>query len=162
MVHVLRKSRYNDQRHMHDDKCEKAEHGEEVNRAGRLPSAEDSRVPRNEGGGQPISGAPGVIPEIEFINENLDQEETVALAAVADAVQMSYSHFSRAFKQSMGVTAIDYMIEQRIARTKKLLSETDLPIADIALRVGFASQSHFTTTFRRLVWTTPKAFRDSL
>ncbi|HXQ73911.1 MAG TPA: AraC family transcriptional regulator [Pyrinomonadaceae bacterium] len=99
---------------------------------------------------------------IEFINENLDNEETVALTAIADVVQMSYSHFSRAFKQSMGVTPNGYMTEQRIERAKKLLSETDLPIADIALRTGFASQSHFTTTFRRLVWTTPKGFRDTL
>jgi len=99
---------------------------------------------------------------IEFIKENLDNEETVALAMIADVVQMSYSHFSRAFKQSMGVTPNGYMTEQRIERAKKLLSETDLPIADIALRTGFASQSHFTTTFRRLVWTTPKGFRDTL
>jgi AraC family transcriptional regulator len=99
---------------------------------------------------------------IEFINENLDEEQTVALATVADAVQMSYFHFSRAFKQSMGVSPNVYMIEQRIERAKKLLSETDLPIAEISLRVGFASQSHFTTTFRRLAWTTPKAFREML
>jgi len=99
---------------------------------------------------------------IEFINSNLDEEEeAVALAAVADEVQMSYSHFSRAFKQSMGVSPNVYMTEQRIARAKKLLSETDLRIADIALRTGFASQSHFTSTFRKLVWTTPKAFRDT-
>lgn len=99
---------------------------------------------------------------IEFINDNLDKEQTVALAAVAEAVQMSYFHFSRAFKQSMGVSPNVYMIEQRIERAKKLLSETDLPIAEIALRAGFASQSHFTTTFRRLAWTTPKAFREML
>jgi AraC family transcriptional regulator len=96
---------------------------------------------------------------IEFINENLDQEQTVALAAVAEVAQMSYFHFSRAFKQSTGVSPNVYMTERRIERAKKLLSETDLPIADIALRTGFASQSHFTTTFRKLVWTTPKAFR---
>jgi AraC family transcriptional regulator len=99
---------------------------------------------------------------IEFINENLDQEQTIALPAVAQAVQMSYFHFSRAFKQSTGVSPNVYMTEQRIERAKKLLSETDLPLADIALRIGFASQSHFTTTFRKLVWTTPKAFRERL
>ncbi len=97
---------------------------------------------------------------IEFITANLDKEQTVALAAVAQEVQMSYFHFSRAFKQSTGVSPNVYMIEQRIERAKKLLSETDLPIADIAMRAGFASQSHFTTTFRRLAWTTPKTFRE--
>ena len=58
---------------------------------------------------------------IEFIKENLDNEETVALAVIADVVQMSYSHFSRAFKQSMGVTPNSYMTERRIERAKKLL-----------------------------------------
>ena len=97
---------------------------------------------------------------IEFMNENLDQEQTVALAAVAQAVQMSYFHFSRAFKQSTGVSPNVYLTEKRIERAKKLLKETDVPLADIALRTGFASQSHFTTTFCKLAWTTPKAFRE--
>ena len=78
------------------------------------------------------------------------------MTAIAALVQISYSNFSRAFKQSMGVTPNGYMTELRIEGAKKLLSETDLPIADIALRTGFASQSHFTTTFRRLACTTPK------
>ena len=105
--------------------------------------------------------APGKLRKaIEFINANLDKEQTVALAAVAEEVHVSYFHFSRAFKQSTGVSPNVYMIEQRIDRAKKLLTETDLPIAEIALRVGFASQSHFTTTFRRLAWATPKSFRE--
>lgn len=99
---------------------------------------------------------------VDFINENLDKEQTVALSAVAQEVQMSYFHFSRVFKQSTGVSPNAYMTEQRIDRAKKLLTGTDLPIAEIALRTGFASQSHFTTTFRKLVWTTPKAFREGL
>src|SRR5258705_1319673 len=98
---------------------------------------------------------------IEFINNNLDEEQAVGLAAGADEVQMSYSHFARAFKQSMGVSPNVYMTEKRIERAKQFLSEKDLRIADIALRTGFASQSHFTSTFRKLVWTTPKAFRDT-
>src|SRR5262245_12055108 len=53
---------------------------------------------------------------IEFINENLDKEQTVASTAVADAVHMSYFHFSRAFKQSTGVTPNVYITEQRIDR----------------------------------------------
>jgi AraC family transcriptional regulator len=105
--------------------------------------------------------APGKLRKaMEFINANLDKEQTVALAAVAEEVHVSYFHFSRAFKQSTGVSPNVYMIEQRIDRAKKLLTETDLPIAEIALRVGFASQSHFTTTFRRLAWATPKSFRE--
>jgi len=51
---------------------------------------------------------------IEFINNNLDEEQDIGLAEVADEVQMSYSHFSRAFKQSMGVSPNVYMTEQRI------------------------------------------------
>jgi AraC family transcriptional regulator len=99
---------------------------------------------------------------IEFINENLDKGQTVTLAAVAEAVQMSYFHFSRAFKKSMGVGPKIYMIRQQVDRAKRLLSETDLSIAEIALRVGFVSQSHFTNTFRRLAWTSPMRFRGTL
>ena len=65
------------------------------------------------------------------------------------------------FTHQSGVSPNVYMTEQRIAKAKKLLSETDLRIADIALLSGFASQSHFSSTFRKLVWTTPKVFRDS-
>jgi AraC family transcriptional regulator len=50
---------------------------------------------------------------------------------------MSRYHFSRAFKQSMGLSPIHYIVQQRIERAKKLLAETALPIADIALRAGF-------------------------
>ena len=97
---------------------------------------------------------------VEFMNECLEREVEVSLAAVAEAVGMSYFHFSRAFKQSTGVSPNNYLVERRIERAKKLLAETDNPVVEIALRVGFASQSHFTTTFRKLVGTTPKAYRE--
>jgi len=101
---------------------------------------------------------------IALIDHHLSDEEEgrVALRVVAGAVRMSYFHFSRAFKQSMGMTATNYIAERRIERAKKMLEETELPISEIALRSGFSSQSHFTTAFRRLAGNTPKAFRAAL
>ena len=101
---------------------------------------------------------------IALIDHHLSDEEEgrVALRVVARDVRMSYFHFSRAFKQSMGMTATNYIAERRIERAKKMLEETELPISEIALRSGFSSQSHFTTAFRRLAGATPKAFRAAL
>jgi len=101
---------------------------------------------------------------ISLIDHHLSDEEEgrVALRAVARAVSMSYFHFSRAFKQSMGMTATSYIAERRIERAKRMLEETEMPISEIALRSGFSSQSHFTTAFRRLAGATPKAFRATL
>lgn len=101
---------------------------------------------------------------VALIDHHLSHEEEgrVALRAVAKEVSMSYFHFSRAFKQSMGMTLTSYIADRRIERAKKMLEETELPIAEIALRSGFSSQSHFTTAFRRLAGATPKVFRAAL
>ena len=99
---------------------------------------------------------------IRLITDNLEQEQAMPLAVVAEQVGMSRFHFSRAFKQSMGLSPIDYIAHQRIERAKRLLAETELPIAEIALRAGFSGQSHFTTFFRRLVGLTPRSFRKGM
>ncbi len=99
---------------------------------------------------------------VSLIADNLEQEQSIPLAEVAAQVGMSRFHFSRAFKQSMGLSPINYIARQRIERAKKLLTQTDLPIADIALRAGFSGQSHFTTLFRRLVGVTPRLFRKGM
>ncbi|MCM3873902.1 MAG: AraC family transcriptional regulator [Pyrinomonadaceae bacterium] len=92
----------------------------------------------------------------------VEEEGRVALRVVAKEVGMSYFHFSRAFKQSMGMSPTNYIAERRIERAKRLMQETDLPISEIALRSGFSSQSHFTTSFRRLARVTPRSFRRGM
>ena len=99
---------------------------------------------------------------IRLINDKLDREQKIALATVAENVGVSLYHFSRGFKKSMGLSPIKYVGQQRIERAKKLLTETDHPIADIALRAGFSDQSHFTSLFRRLVGVTPRCFRRGI
>ena len=65
----------------------------------------------------------------------------------------------RAFKASTGATPHAYVIECRIEEAKRLLRETDISLADIALTVGFSSQAHLSTRFRFATGTTPKEFR---
>jgi len=114
-------------------------------------------------------GRGGMAPQklrkaVGLIDDHLAREEEgrVALREVAREVGMSYFHFSRAFKQSMGMTPTNYIAERRIERAKKLMQETDFPISEIALRSGFSSQSHFTTCFRRLAGVTPRSFRQGM
>jgi len=99
---------------------------------------------------------------LEFISDKLDQQDGIDLDALAQQVRMSRFHFSRVFKESMGLSPINYIVRQRIERAKKLLAETDLPIADTALRAGFSGQSHFTTFFGELVGLTPRSFRRAV
>jgi AraC family transcriptional regulator len=72
---------------------------------------------------------------------------------------LSSYHFSRAFRATTGLTPHRYVLERRIARAKALLRDSDMPIAEVALSVGFSSQTHLTDCFRRLVGTSPGEYR---
>ena len=74
----------------------------------------------------------------EFIEENLRDELT--LDRISEALAMSPGHFAHAFKQTTGLAPHHYVVERRIDRAKSLLRKTELPIAEIAHRVGFRSK----------------------
>ena len=95
---------------------------------------------------------------IEYIEENIDRNLTLAqLAAIAN---MSSSYFSYSFKLSTGYAPHQYIIQRRIERAKQLLIQKKLTIADIANSLGFSHQSHFNRHFKRLVGVTPKKFQQ--
>jgi AraC family transcriptional regulator len=95
---------------------------------------------------------------IEFIDENLDHN--VGLEKLAEMAGLSPAHFARMFKQSTGAPPHRFVLERRIAKARALLTATDMRIVDVALSLGFASQEHFSTTFKRLCGATPRAFRN--
>ncbi len=115
---------------------------------------------------QTIAPPAGGLPKyklkqvIDYIINHLQQE--ISLAHLATTAQMSSFHFARSFKQSIGVSPHQYVTQLRIDQAKQLLAERDLEIIDVSQKVGFKTQSHFTTTFHKLVGVTPKAYRNQL
>jgi len=91
---------------------------------------------------------------IEYIHANLDQNLT--LAELSFIANMSPYHFARTFKQATGMAPHQYVLHTRIERAKSLLLQGKLSIAEVAMRVGFFDQSHFTRYFKRIVGVTPQ------
>jgi AraC-like DNA-binding protein len=86
----------------------------------------------------------------------------VSLADLAHDCGVSVSHFSRAFRQSTGVSPHQWLLKRRVDQAKSLLREGMLSLSDIALSCGFADQSHFTRVFTRMTGISPGAWRRSL
>lgn len=85
---------------------------------------------------------------------------SVRLEQLAALAGLSPFHFSRAFKASTGWSPHGYVLNCRIAEAKRLLSSSNLSIADIARRTGFSSTGQLSTRFRGWTGTTPSAFRS--
>jgi AraC-like DNA-binding protein len=84
----------------------------------------------------------------------------VRIGAIADLLGISTSQFSRSFRASLGVAFTAYVVRLRLESAMQLMSETDLPLSEVALRSGFGDQSHFSRTFVRSVGVTPFKWRS--
>lgn len=94
---------------------------------------------------------------LDYVDAHLDQE--IKLTNLAQLLDMSQFHFSRLFKQSLGQSPYQYLLQQRVERAKQLLKQTDQAIVDIAFECGFNSHSHLSKQFRQMTGITPKAYR---
>jgi AraC family transcriptional regulator len=93
----------------------------------------------------------------EHIDAHLD--ECISLADLARVAGLSRMHFAAQFRAATGYRPHDYLLYQRIESAKAKLSTTDMPLAEIALTVGFQAQAHFSTVFKRLTGETPARWR---
>jgi AraC family transcriptional regulator len=100
--------------------------------------------------------------QLQQVKDHIEEHlaDDLSLAELAALVPMSEFHFARLFKASTGEAPYRYITQRRIERAKVLLSVTALSVAEIAYRVGFTNQSHFTAQFRKLVGATPKRYRE--
>jgi AraC-like DNA-binding protein len=96
----------------------------------------------------------------EILTANLD--DRVSLKQVAQECGLSVSHFSRAFRRSVGAAPHTWRLTHRVELAKQKLRDGGLSLSDAALACGFADQSHLTKVFTRMVGLSPGAWRRAL
>jgi AraC-like DNA-binding protein len=96
----------------------------------------------------------------DYVEEHLDQR--LSLTDLAAVSCLSTYHFSRSFKQAVGVGPQRYLVQRRFERAKALIRRTNLSLALISQEAGFADQSHLTKVFRREIGVTPGHYRAEL
>jgi AraC family transcriptional regulator len=94
---------------------------------------------------------------LEYVGENIARDLPLnELAAIAG---MSPSHFKACFKETTGIPVHQYVIAARVEYALQLLTQTSLPLCEVALRAGFANQSHLSRYLRRFHNVTPATVR---
>jgi len=96
---------------------------------------------------------------IEYIEAHLDQDLT--LSELATVAGFSVSHFKPLFKHAVGVPVHRYVVERRVERARRLVLEGDRSMAEIAVEVGFAHQSHMARCMRRVLGLSPSQIARS-
>jgi AraC family transcriptional regulator len=92
-----------------------------------------------------------------YIETNIG--ERITLANLADTAGLSRMYFAKQFRATTGMRPHDFVLRKRIARAQQMLAETSDALVDIALSVGFHTQAHFTTVFKKISGNTPYQFR---
>ncbi len=96
----------------------------------------------------------------DYVAEHLAEE--ISIDGLAELVELSSSHFSHVFKETTGMTPLQFVTRERITRAQQMIRETSRSLIEIGLEVGYASPSHFAQVFRRVVGVTPTEFRSTL
>jgi AraC family transcriptional regulator len=93
------------------------------------------------------------------VNANLAGK--IVVKDLAASLEISVSHFCRAFKRTFGMSARIWIRQRRIELAQGLMLTTDASLSEIALSCGMSDQSHFTRSFRRIVGETPSSWRQT-
>lgn len=102
---------------------------------------------------------PEISNAVLFIRQNLQTELT--LESIASKVQLSPSYFGHLFKKEMGVSLIEYIVEQRIELAKTWLKDGRYRNYELAEKTGFQNYSYFCTTFKKVTGMTPNEYKNA-
>ena len=95
----------------------------------------------------------------EYIHEHL--HENITIKQLCNATYLSTSVLYKKFRSHLGCTVNDYINNKRIEKSLNLLVKTEVPIEDIAARIGFSSASYFSRIFKQKMGISPIQYRQS-
>jgi AraC-like DNA-binding protein len=93
----------------------------------------------------------------QYIAEHFDR--CISLSELANVAGLSRMHFAAQFRAATGYRPREYLLHHRVEHAKILLATTAQPLAEIALAVGFSTQPHFSTVFKRISGQSPARWR---
>lgn len=105
----------------------------------------------------PVPRGSALEPVLEWIEDHLADE--ITLGALAARAGVSERTFGRRFREQTGTTPLQWLLRSRVRRAQYLLENTDHPVERVARQTGFGSPTAFRERFRRLVGTSPQAYR---
>ncbi|MBE7462447.1 MAG: AraC family transcriptional regulator [Planctomycetes bacterium] len=82
-----------------------------------------------------------------------------SVEALAESLDVSREHLSRTFREALGVSPADYLVQHRLRHARRLLLESDAKLEAIARASGFSGANYFCRVFRQHVGRTPDAYR---
>ncbi|WP_426425318.1 helix-turn-helix domain-containing protein [Bradyrhizobium genosp. A] len=97
---------------------------------------------------------------VKFIDKNIRGD--LSVARLSSELGISLSHFSRRFKETLGVSPHAFVANRRVLTAARLLTETEVSLEEIAEHVGFSSLGHFRSRFRQCLGCSPSEFRISI
>lgn len=100
-----------------------------------------------------------VLAAIDYISANVGRLYTID--ALASHVRVSRRTLERNFKQDVGKTLLNFVLERRLVTAKRLLATSNASVSEIARRVGYIARAQFHAVFRRSVGMTPADFRSA-
>jgi AraC-like DNA-binding protein len=94
---------------------------------------------------------------IEYVHSHLAQP--ISLSDMANAAGLTPMHFARQFRAATGIRPHEYLLRRRVEKAQELLRQSANTLVEVALSVGFQTQAHFTTVFKRFAGETPHRWR---
>jgi AraC-like DNA-binding protein len=96
---------------------------------------------------------------ISFAHDSMHLD--IGLVDLANLVHLSAYHFGRLFKQTIGLSPYQFILQMKIEYAKKLIMENAGPLGEIAYQLNFSDQAHFSNAFRKATGISPRQYQHS-